>query len=145
VEAHSRPNQADEYWEKEYKMKDFSTYMMAGASGLIDIFPTKVRPSQSDVDGSMIHETGHILSQRTWGGQFPAFDSLFHPGWERWRKAEEKDGSHASAYAKTARIEDFSETLRLYYSVKGTPEAAEVRALMPERFKLIDELLNGPV
>ena len=49
----------------------------------------------------------------------------------------------ASKYAKSAPGEDFGETLQLYEQVRGTPQEAEIRALMPERFKIIDEIKAG--
>ena len=52
------------------------------------------------------------------------------------------DGVHASQYAKNNHDEDFGESLQLYEQVRGTPQEAEMRALMPERFKLIDGLLG---
>jgi hypothetical protein len=50
---------------------------------------------------------------------------------------------HPSKYAKNSPGEDFGEALQLYQQVKGTPQEAEIRKLMPERFKIIEELLAG--
>ncbi len=63
-----------------------------------------------------------------------------------------KDGLSASKYAhttpgadKTAAggapyADDFADTLLLYARVKGTPEEAKMRALFPERFKILDTM-----
>lgn len=131
-------NPDDAHWAKEYNDPNFHSYMTAGAAGTISIYPsTGSNPSQSYLDGTMIHETGHTLSRRKWG------DDENDPKWKDWRDAAAKDGVHASQYAKNSFGEDFAETLQLYQQVKGTPQEAEIRALMPERFKIIDELLAG--
>ena len=36
--------------------------------------------------------------------------------------------------------DDFAETLLLYGRVMGTPEEAKMRALCPERFKVLDSM-----
>lgn len=131
-------NPDDAYWAKQYNTPGFHSYMTAGAAGTISIYPSVgSNPSQSYLDGTMIHETGHTLSRRKWG------DDEGDARWQPWKDAAAKDGVHASGYAKNSFGEDFAETLQLYQQVKGTPQEAEVRALMPERFKIIDALLAG--
>jgi len=132
-------NSEDAYWATQYNTPGFHSYMTAGAAGTVHIYPdlkTAPKMSQDYLDVSLIHETGHILSQQKWG----ADDD---PRWKDWQNAMASDGTHASQYAKKAQGEDFSETLKLYQMVKGTPKEAEIRALMPERFKIIDEILAG--
>lgn len=132
-------NSEDAYWATQYNTPDFHSYMTAGAAGTVHIYPDKntaPKMTQDYLDVSLIHETGHILSQQKWGGDAD-------PRWKDWQNAMASDGVHASAYAKKSQGEDFSETLKLYQMVKGTPQEAELRALMPERFKIIDEILAG--
>lgn len=134
-------NPQDPYWAKQYNTPDFRSYMTAGASGDVNIYPTPKQdskgnplslPSQGVLDGSLIHETGHILSGQEFGDK----------EWKEWEAAMQKDGLSASVYAKNARGEDFSETLELYMRVKGTPQEAEIRAIMPERFAILDKLVG---
>lgn len=135
VDPHRNP--ADEYWAEKYGDPNFRSYMTAGAEGKVTIYPSghEGTASQSVLDSSLIHETGHVLSGREYGGDDDA-------RWDRWEAAMESDGVDASGYARNSKGEDFAETLTLYQTVRGTPQEAELRALMPERFALIDELLG---
>jgi hypothetical protein len=135
VEPHQNPE--DEFWAKKYNEKDFRSYMTAGSAGQISIYPSKYEQSQATIDGSMIHETGHTLSQRRWG------ESFDDPRWAPWKAAMKSDSRSASKYAKNSPGEDFAETLELYHQVRGKPEAEEFREMMPERFRIIDRLLAG--
>lgn len=139
VEPQQNPD--DAYWAKQYNSPDFRSYMTAGASGDVNIYPTPKTdsngntlglPSQGVLDASLIHETGHILSGQDFGNK----------EWSQWEAAMQKDGLSPSTYAKNARGEDFSETLELYMRVKGTPQEAEIRAIMPERFAILDKLVG---
>lgn len=124
-------NPDDAHWEKQYNMPGFRSYMTAGG-GQISIYPQQSNPSQTGFDGAFTHETGHILDQRT-----QANGQLDPKAWEAAMKSDQID---ASGYARKSQAEDFAETYALYMSVKGTPQEAELRALMPERFRLLDEL-----
>jgi peptidoglycan hydrolase-like protein with peptidoglycan-binding domain len=136
VNAEPQNNPDDAFWAKQYNTPNFHSYMTAGAAGVVNVYPTDPVQSQTFLDGSLIHETGHTLSQQKWGNDND-------PRWKPWQDAMKADGVHASKYAKNAQGEDFAETLKLYQMVKGTPQEAEMRALMPERFKIIDGLLAG--
>jgi hypothetical protein len=53
--------------------------------------------------------------------------------------------AHPPGEAKTAAggapyADDFADTLLLYARVKGTPEEARMRALFPERFRILDTM-----
>ncbi|RKG63094.1 hypothetical protein D7W79_40625 [Corallococcus exercitus] len=137
VLVEGKPNPDDAYWAKEYNDPNFSSYMTAGADGVINVYPSKPKQSQDYLDGTMIHETGHTLSMKTWGSD----DS--DKRWDGWKAAVKSDGIVPSKYAKASVGEDFGETLQLYQQVKGTSQEAEVRAMMPERFKIIDSLIAG--
>lgn len=136
VSVEQKVNPDDAFWAKEYKDPNFHSYMTAGEAGVVSIYPGSTKQSQDYLDGTLIHETGHTLSKQKWGNDDD-------PKWKDWKDAMGKDGISSSQYAKKSQGEDFAETLQLYQQVKGTPQEAEVRALMPERFKIIDELLSG--
>ena len=151
VRVDPKQNPDDAYWAKQYKMPNFRSYMTAGADGNISIYPG--RASQEVLDGSLIHETGHTLSKQLFGentdnktGDF--FKHLFgKTTWSDWKSAMNSDGISPSVYAKQSAAtgapdEDFSETLELYMKVKGTPQESEIRAIMPERFALLDKILK---
>lgn len=135
VEAKQNPD--DAYWAQQYNDPNFSSYMTAGADGIINVYPSKPKQSQDYLDGTLIHETGHTLSMKKWGSD----DN--DKRWNDWKAAIKSDGIVPSKYGKASVGEDFSETLVLYHQSKGTPQEAELRALMPERFKIIDEMLAG--
>jgi len=130
------PNQnpSDSYWATKYGDPNFRSYMTAGSDGVVNIYPTTHKQTQTVLEQSMIHETGHVLSRSKWGQDGDA-------RWDDWKKAITSDGVVASRYAKNSQGEDFAESLTLYMNVKGTDREAELRALMPERFKLLDKLL----
>jgi hypothetical protein len=131
-------NPDDPYWAKKYKDKNFRSYMTAGSDGIISIYPSKNKTSQDYLQGTMIHETGHALSNKKWGE-----DAEKDKGWKPWRTAMKKDGFVASQYAKASVAEDFAEALQLYEQVHGKPQEYEIEQIMPERVKLIRKLLSG--
>ncbi|HZI12179.1 MAG TPA: hypothetical protein VE153_17480 [Myxococcus sp.] len=135
VEAKQNPD--DAYWAKQYKDPNFRSYMTAGADGIINVYPSKPKMTQDYLDGTLIHETGHTLSMKKWGSD----DT--DKRWNDWKNAVKSDGIIPSQYGKASVGEDFAETLVIYHQNKGTPRDAELRALMPERYKIIDELLAG--
>jgi hypothetical protein len=135
VRLEPAPNPNDAHFAAVYNRPNFHSYMTAGADGIIRIFPDKGEPRQTSLDGTLIHETGHILSHRLLG------EDASGPGWAAWRDAEAKDGLHASQYARVSPDEDLSETLELYTLVNGGPSEAAVRALLPARFEQLDQLL----
>jgi type VI secretion system secreted protein VgrG len=136
VNINPGPNPADAYWAQEYKTPNFRSYMTAGAAGVVNVYPSPGGQSQDYLDGSLIHETGHIWTKQNWG---PDNDKR----WDDWKKAIQTDPDAASKYASSSPSEDFSETLQLYHQVKGTPDEAGFRKAMPDRFKIIDEIQAG--
>jgi hypothetical protein len=130
---------ADDYFARVYNRPGFHSYMTAGADGIIRIYPNSAPPTQEAIDGTIIHETGHILSHRLLG------DDAAGPKWDSWRAAAAKDGLHPSQYARINPDEDLSESLELYTLVKGGPSDAGVRALLPARFEQLDKMLSQKV
>ena len=138
VNVDGKRNPSDAYWEKVYDQPGFRSYMTAGASGVVDIYPTVYPQTQHAVDASLIHETGHILSGRAFGPwQTDA-------RWQPWDAAVQGDGLVPSTYARSSRTEDFSEMLTLYQLSRGTPYEAEYRAMFPERFAALEAVLAAP-
>ncbi len=136
VRVDPQRNPQDAHWATTYNDPNFRSYMTAGADGNVSIYPSATAtPAQSVVDASFIHETGHVLSGQRWGADSDA-------RWQPWQQAMASDGLRISNYAKNSQGEDFSETLTLYQMVRGTPQEAEMRALMPERFRILDEMLG---
>lgn len=135
VRVNPRPNSYDVHWAQEYNIPDFHSAATAGAGGLIEIYPWRSPVEQLRLNTTMTHEFGHVLSQEVFGTK-PDM-----PGWQMWHEAIAKDPSSASKYAKKSAEEDFSETLAVYTQVRGTVFEASARALMPERFDIIDTLM----
>jgi len=138
VNMDGKRNPSDAYWGEVYHDPGFRSYMTAGAAGVVDIYPTVYRQTQHACDASLIHETGHILSGRTWGNW------QSDPRWAGWDAASQKDGLSPSTYARSSRTEDFSETLTLYQLSKGTPYEAEYRAMFPARWAAMEAVLAAP-
>ena len=130
-------NPDDAYWAKEYNRPNFRSYMTAGTSGTVNIYPTTNPKGQHILDGDMIHETGHIWSKNNWG------TSYSDKRWDDWKAAIKGDGKYISNYAKASEGEDFSETLQYYHQILGTKDEAATRKSMPARFKIIDEIVAG--
>ncbi|MCP3097971.1 hypothetical protein LZ198_03670 [Myxococcus sp. K15C18031901] len=132
-------NPQDARWAGRSNDPNFRSYMTAGADGVIRIYPTAQPQSQAVMNDSLIHETGHILALGRWGN-----DSERDRGWAPWRSAIQRDGIRPSRYGASTPAEDFSEALVLYHRSRGTPQEREFRAMMPERFRLIERLLSEP-
>ncbi|WNG57589.1 hypothetical protein F0U59_24630 [Archangium gephyra] len=138
VNVDGNRNPQDAYWEQVYGEPGFRSYMTAGQEGIISIYPSEGKQTQEFINSSLIHETGHTLSHHHWGS------SSDDARWNDYKAAMASDGFVPSHYARNAPGEDFAETLVLYQKVRGTPQEAEVRALMPGRFRILDELLSRP-
>lgn len=115
----------------------FLSYMTADDRGVVSIY-TLMGPTVSrNLDHSLIHETGHILSFRTFGRSYD------DRRWNEWKVAIRSDALRPTEYAKSSPGEDFSETLVFYVSSRNDPLAhAELRALFPARFRILDRLLR---
>ena len=96
-----------------------------------------LRHSQQSVEqlaGSLTHEAGHFDAHARWG----------QAAWAPGRAVMKADELEPSGYARGNADEDYAESYRLYFQVKGTPAEAEVRALLPARFQLLDTLHSTP-
>jgi hypothetical protein len=122
----------DAYWAKQYNSPGFRSEATGGADGTVTWYPIP-KDSPMIPDETMVHESGHTYSDNIW--KKPA-------DWKPWEKAMAADGRAPSEYAESAKEEDFSESLVMYTMSKGTPCEATARALYPERYKILDNLLQ---
>jgi hypothetical protein len=129
-------NPDDAYWATEYKQADFHSYMTAGAAGVVTIYPNvaaKPLPGDNYMRGTMIHETGHTWSYKTWG------EDKTKGKWVEWQTAMTKDKASLSGYAMASIAEDVAETIQVYVSTKGAPQFEEYRRIVPNRFDMLDK------
>lgn len=145
VEVSDHTNPQDTQWRVAYHWAAHArSFMACGAEGRIFIYPHSAAtpPRQRDSDGTMVHETGHALSNRAFGAlPPPPRTAPLPPGWASWSRAIQEDGGSPSGYARSDLPEDFSESLLLLTSVRNTPQEAEIRALFPHRCAILDALL----
>lgn len=105
--------------------------------------------SQRSLDYTFLHESAHLVEQ-------PSAYSLLPWAPPGWNQAIESDGVFPTHYASANYIEtdqnhhqpslspteDFAEAYLIYHAVVGTPDEAQMRALMPERFKILDQMFG---
>jgi hypothetical protein len=132
-------NQLDAMYSREFGRPNFRSYMTAGLTGDISIYPTQNAQPQSTLTNTLLHESGHVLSQRRLGTS-PSTDAK----WKEWAEASKKDGQVPSQYARASQQENFAETFVLYHRVRKTPEEGAARRSFPNTFKIIDELYHHP-
>ena len=126
---------------------DSGADMYAGG-GTIGINPhdTSNPREQRDFDFTFLHETAHLVDQ-PWQIAGLAIE---------WNLAVQRDSVFSTHYADDRYVpsggstidpslavdpgEDFAETYMIYHLVKGTPDEAQMRALMPERFEILDRM-----
>lgn len=137
VTIHPSPNPQDAFWAQQYRDPTFQSYMTAGASGDVSIYPLRgALPTQDYMAGTMIHETGHTWSYQTWG------NDTNQGGWLRWKAAMTSDRASVSGYAQKAIAEDVAETVQVYGSTRGAPAFEEYRRIVPARFAILDAELK---
>jgi len=125
-------NPSDPYWATKYKIKNFRS-AATGGNGTVTFYPLKSPWSQSTIDSTTIHESGHTYSQELWK------DAKERKEWEDIIK---KDKVSPSTYADSSVGEDFSESLVMYSLSKGTPCEMLAKRLYPERYKKLDSLFK---
>lgn len=136
VHVNDQRSPDDAEWARRFGNTDHRAYMSAGADGTLNIFPTAGAVSDSSMTTAMVHETGHFLAARIFGGDGD-------PRWEAWKRAMEADGMTTTRYGRNSPNEDFAEMMAFYVQVRGTPQEAELRRLYPARFAVLDEYLGA--
>ena len=129
-------NPDDPGWAVKYKRPNFHSYMTAGDAGRVTIYPSEPASKLPDDNyrrGTMIHETGHTWSYKTWG------TDKTKGGWARWRTAMTADKTSVSGYADASIAEDVAETIQIYGSTKGAPKYAEYKAIVPNRLAILEK------
>lgn len=137
VTVNPERNPDDAFWAQQYGDPGFRSYMTAGQGGQVTIYPTSHPISQTGMDSSLVHEAGHFVAHGQWGGDET------QSSWDDYRAAIAADGIDVSGYGQNNEDEDFAETFKLYLGVQGSPQEAEVRAMYPNRFAIIDRILQG--
>ncbi|NTX07605.1 hypothetical protein [Myxococcus sp. CA040A] len=132
VTVSNQPHKDDAKNARATGNPNFRAYMTADQNGQVSIHPVPDKRTQDQVNGTLVHELAHTISKKEWGG--PSSQQ-----WQDWAAAAERDVVIPSNYATDSAEEDFSETVKLYEQVRGTPHEEEIRALMPERFRLLDQ------
>lgn len=130
----AQQNSADDHFREVYGQAFSSSYMAVTGAGQVFVFPTKEKSAPDAIEKSLVHEVGHIMSQRYLGA------TLDSPGWKRWDAAIAADGVAVSQYARASKSEDFSETVAAAYGVRGTPRERQLRTLLPARYAVLREL-----
>ncbi|MET0329631.1 MAG: hypothetical protein ABW163_12810 [Luteimonas sp.] len=133
IDVNADRNPEDAHWEVEYNSPGFRSYMTAGAEGVVSIYPMPPEDAQTQdwLNGSLLHEVGHIVSLRDFSDE----------DWANWSTAAASDGDVVSDYATNSPLEDFAETYKLYLSVIGTADEAAARERFPARFDFLDDLM----
>jgi hypothetical protein len=138
VDLNPKANPDDAKWQADPNYNpgggEFVTHMAAGADGTVSVYPSSSNSDLTEIETTMIHETGHAVSRGAWG-----WDAA---KWDAWKKARVADGFSVSKYGKSSDGEDFAESWILFVTAYGTPLEAEVRAIIPNRCKLLDNFIK---
>jgi hypothetical protein len=117
--------------------KESGAYAAAAAFGQVDLHPHDGSPASIRLlKYALVHELGHVWSRKKFGL------SKTDKGWDRWKRAMDRDRLDPSKYGQRDAAEDFAEAYAVYLLVRGTPAEADYRRLMPERFAVLDELVG---
>jgi hypothetical protein len=141
VDLHPKANPDDAIWQADPKYNPtgapFVSHMTCGSDGIVDVFPSSANASLIELETTLIHETGHAISNKAWG------DDTKKAKWDAWRKARTDDGVSVSTYGDSSDAEDFAESWMLFSTAYGTALEAEVRTLIPNRVKLMDSFMQN--
>jgi hypothetical protein len=132
VEINPVPNPEDGWWTRKYGMRVVAG-MTADSEGVLRVYPRGLKQPRPVLVRNMMHEVGHIWSNRTYGSR--------RGPWTEWRKAIASDPAVPSLYATAAVTEDAAEATALYLSTVGTEEHERYRAKLPARFALLAKVL----
>jgi hypothetical protein len=140
VDLHPKANPDDAHWQADPQYNpsgaEFVSHMTAGSDGIVDVFPSTANANLIELETTLIHETGHAISNQKWG------DDTTKAKWNDWRAARTADAISVSTYGDSSDAEDFAESWMLFSSAYGTALEAEVRTLIPNRVKLMDAFME---
>jgi hypothetical protein len=140
VDLHPKPNPDDAHWQADPQYNptgaEFVSHMTCGSDGIVDVFPSSANANLIELETTLIHETGHAISNKAWG------DDTTKAKWDAWRKARTDDGISVSTYGDSSDAEDYAESWMLFSTAYGTALEAEVRTLIPNRVKLMDAFME---
>jgi hypothetical protein len=143
IEVRAAPSERNEQHRRASGNPEHQSFMEADMNGRVTIFPVPQNPrlpfEQQHVDGSLVHELAHTISKQKWDGGAKFKSGRDNPAWDGWRNAIQNDAIIPSNYARDSVEEDFSEYVKLYEQVRGTPQEKELREMMPERYRLLDQ------
>ena len=130
----AQENPDDAYWATQYNQPNFHSYMTAGASGVVTIYPDKnALPNDNYMRGTIQHETGHTWSKKKWG------EDTTKGKWVEWKAAMDKDKVSVSGYAMASMDEDVAETIQTFVSTQNTPKFAEYKSIVPNRYAILEK------
>jgi hypothetical protein len=101
--------------------------------GVVDLSPRTEPLDQAAFDEQFFLEAGQALAGRTLGDHVAA--------WEEWQSAMAHDPFVMAATARRDLNMDFALSFSAYVRYRDTPQADEVRARYPERWKILDKLV----
>lgn len=121
-------NPNDEFWEKEYNIKNFISFATAGNNRITfwrngDMSKSKI---QDVIFRTYCHESAHILDKK---GILSKSDD--------WIKAIAKDKEYPTEYAQSSLREDFAESVAEYLIHKK-----DFKTRCPNRYKIIKKILG---
>lgn len=149
IDLNPAPNPDDAFWATQpgYAAANFTSDMTAGADGVVDVYPSVGGRTIESATETALHESGHAVSLRLWGeSDLPdasGSGTTPNPTWDPWRQAMAADNFTPSGYARASVVEDFSEAWLMLLQYRGTPREGEVRTLMPERCRLLDDVMRS--
>lgn len=117
-------NAQDAFWQQHYNDPSHES-LATGGRGTITVYLGKRLDRQT-----LVHEMGHLLAEKVWGGSAPPADSEFG-------KAIDSNESAFSGYSHKAPDEDFAESVAAFVVYRRALELYN-----PRRFAAIRNLLE---
>ncbi|MCC8152958.1 MAG: hypothetical protein LIP01_01315 [Tannerellaceae bacterium] len=127
-------NPQDEYWEKTYGIKNFTSFA-TGGTGTITFYKNRKKISDSYLLEVLAHESGHNLDRNL--GRVS--------NTKKWKDAATKDykvsgDAYVSSYATRAKsyVEDFADSISGYCT-----DTEFFKKTYPNRSKIIEEIVRN--
>jgi hypothetical protein len=139
IDLNPVPNPDDRAWAKDANYAQggtFASSMSSRPDGSVTIYPSPDNEDLTTMVVELVHETGHIASDRALGA------TEDEPGWSAWGNAMVEDGTNVSTYGRSSFSDDFAEAWALWLPVRGTPGEQEVAAVIPNRVRFMTAVLT---